>query len=377
MSILTQLSTEKIGVEIDRIKAAKTSIKASIEGKGITVPAGTKIDGMSSYIDAIDTGGGVSLDVITAASLPATVVDGQIVVITDTPAGTIYVDTDEPANPANGDVWVVVGASESGIAFSETFRNGLSGAYQYTGGAWGFGTGYIGKNGSWEQFAFGFPAAGTPLSDWTWQQIIDFANSGIDPTRFFAVGDSKDMELTTGEVVSLVIGDFHHNTITGTGKTATFAFSMHPKCLNTTYKMNNSDTNSDGYEYSMFRKQTIPTIEATLPQELLADGAIKYVDVTASWGYASTTLVTFSDRLRMHSVTEIGLAYSETAVEGSTYAYYAAGNRVKTRNGAATDYWTRSANTATSNRWNYISSNGNCGRNAPSATLSVALAFDI
>lgn len=44
-----------VPTQIDRIKAAKTSIKASIEGKGITVPSGTKIDGMSGYIDAIDT----------------------------------------------------------------------------------------------------------------------------------------------------------------------------------------------------------------------------------------------------------------------------------------------------------------------------------
>lgn len=357
------------------VNSKMTAIADAIRAK----TGGTELltlDDMAVEIAGI-SGSGAEINAITAASLPATVTDGQIVVITDTAAGTIYVDTDEPANPVSGDVWVVVGASESGIAFSETFRNGLNGAYQYIGGAWGFGTGYIGKNGSWEQFAFGFPAAGTPLSDWTWQQIVDFSNSGIDPTRFFAVGDEKELELTTGEVITVVIGDFHHNTITGTDKTAAFAFTMHPKCLNTTYKMNNSDTNSDGYEYSIFRKQTIPTIEATLPQELLADGAIKYVDVTASWGYGSTNLVTFSDRLRMHSVTEIGLTDPETAVEGSAYAYYAAGNRVKTRNGAATDYWTRSANTSTTNRWNYISYSGSVGRNAPSATQGAALAFDI
>ena len=50
MSVLTQ-----IGVEIDRIETAKASIKAAIEGKGVSVPSGTKIDGMSGYIDAIDT----------------------------------------------------------------------------------------------------------------------------------------------------------------------------------------------------------------------------------------------------------------------------------------------------------------------------------
>lgn len=50
MSVLTQ-----IGVEIDRIETAKASIKAAIEGKGVSVPSDTKIDGMSGYIDAIAT----------------------------------------------------------------------------------------------------------------------------------------------------------------------------------------------------------------------------------------------------------------------------------------------------------------------------------
>ena len=41
--------------QIDRIAAAKTDIKTSITNKGVTVPAEIKIDGMSIYIDAIDT----------------------------------------------------------------------------------------------------------------------------------------------------------------------------------------------------------------------------------------------------------------------------------------------------------------------------------
>ena len=90
-------------------------------------------------------GGGVSLDVIAVSELPATVVENQIVVITDTPAGTIYVDTDEPANPVSGDVWVQVGSSDTGLEFSETFRNGLMQAAQYSGG-WNTLAGHVGIN---------------------------------------------------------------------------------------------------------------------------------------------------------------------------------------------------------------------------------------
>lgn len=41
--------------EITRINDAKTAIKASIEGKGVTVPDNTMIDGMSALIDDIES----------------------------------------------------------------------------------------------------------------------------------------------------------------------------------------------------------------------------------------------------------------------------------------------------------------------------------
>lgn len=57
--------------QIDRIKAAKTSIKASIEGKGITVPDGTKIDGMAGLLNNAAYVVNVSADTVTADTLAA------------------------------------------------------------------------------------------------------------------------------------------------------------------------------------------------------------------------------------------------------------------------------------------------------------------
>lgn len=47
-----------ISSEITRISNAKTAIAESIANKGVTVPDGTKIDGMATLIDSIETGGG-------------------------------------------------------------------------------------------------------------------------------------------------------------------------------------------------------------------------------------------------------------------------------------------------------------------------------
>ena len=46
-----------ISSEITRISNAKTAIAESIANKGVTVPSGTKIDGMAALIDSIQTGG--------------------------------------------------------------------------------------------------------------------------------------------------------------------------------------------------------------------------------------------------------------------------------------------------------------------------------
>ena len=47
-----------IQTELTRITNAKSAIKTAIEGKGVTVPAGTLLDGMAALIESIEAGGG-------------------------------------------------------------------------------------------------------------------------------------------------------------------------------------------------------------------------------------------------------------------------------------------------------------------------------
>lgn len=44
--------------EVNRLKDAKTAIKTAIEGKGVTVPDATMLEGMAALIDSIEAGGG-------------------------------------------------------------------------------------------------------------------------------------------------------------------------------------------------------------------------------------------------------------------------------------------------------------------------------
>ena len=47
-----------IQTELTRIKNAKAAIKTAVEGKGVTVPDGTLLDGMAALIEGIEAGGG-------------------------------------------------------------------------------------------------------------------------------------------------------------------------------------------------------------------------------------------------------------------------------------------------------------------------------
>ena len=46
-----------VQTEITRIESAKTAIATAIEGKGVTVPDGTLLDGMAPLIESIEVGG--------------------------------------------------------------------------------------------------------------------------------------------------------------------------------------------------------------------------------------------------------------------------------------------------------------------------------
>ena len=223
-----------------------------------------------------------------------------------------------------------------------------------------------------------WPAAGTPLNDWTWEEIINLCNSGKDVRRYFSIGDTRNLVLTTGEVVPVAIGDFYHNTITGTTNTAAIAFTF-VNCLNTKYGMNIGIANEGGWNGSNMRKTHMPNILATFPAELTANNAIKYVDVVASAGSASTTLITSSDRLRLHSVTELGGSDQYAAIEGTVYPYYNSLSDIrKYSNGSLVDYWTRTPATDTVIHFYHQSHIHNLFiRNLSSNEYGVACAFDI
>ena len=71
-----------VQTEITRIESAKTAIPAAIDGKGVTVPDGTLLDGMAPLIESIEAGGGVDIspwvDMVTFSITPSEDLTGYI-----------------------------------------------------------------------------------------------------------------------------------------------------------------------------------------------------------------------------------------------------------------------------------------------------------
>ena len=61
-----------IQTDLTRITNAKAAIKTAIEGKGVTVPDGTLLDGMASLIESIEAGGGGAGELFHTEITPAT-----------------------------------------------------------------------------------------------------------------------------------------------------------------------------------------------------------------------------------------------------------------------------------------------------------------
>ena len=85
-----------IQTELTRITNAKAAIKAAIEGKGVTVPEGTKLDGLAALIESIEAGGGADIspwaDMATFSITPAEDLTGAIDLTLFVPDITSYPD---------------------------------------------------------------------------------------------------------------------------------------------------------------------------------------------------------------------------------------------------------------------------------------------
>ena len=368
--------------------------------------------------------GSVKLSVLTASSLPATVEDGQIVIITDVLASQAYVDTDEPTKPSVGDIWVKI--SSGGIAALELtnkspyLRNGLTEALQWNGNVWESRDGYMSVDGELIEFATAIPPVGTALNDMTWTQIATIARKGLGST-YFSVGDRKEMiingkigetEFVNVSVWAYILGFNHNSSIEG-DNTIQFQIGMSAKnggqsiCVVSNkywegtsgayFNANTSQTTSGGWQSSRLRNALLgnngtpaaPTsgsFMAALGAELrsVMKPCTKYTDNKGATTYASNVTAT-TDYLWEPSEYEVfGKCTRSNATEATyqkQYEFFAAGNSAKKYDHKATTspaaWWTRSVYAGNATNFCSVDTNGSAAASGANYSIGLAPCFCI
>lgn len=151
-----------------------------------------------------------------------------------------------------------------------------------------------------------------------WGDIAQISKNG-EAKKHFNVGDEKTIELSTGEVITVVILGFDHDDLTSGGK-AGITIGM-KNLLTTTYRMNATGTNAGDWDESEMRTSTMATLLSQLPSDL--QGVIKQVNKKATAGSQSENITTSADKLWLLAMSEIFSATSIEKSSSSTIANYA------------------------------------------------------
>ena len=201
-------------------------------------------------------------------------------------------------------------------------------------------------------------------------------------------------KISTGDKINIAINGtayefrvlgFNHDTLTSANAygsaTATGKAGMTLQmvdCLTDAAQMNSSNTNSGGWENCAMRKSNMATYLSQLTSAW--QNAIKQVNKLSSAGSQSTTIKTTADKLFLLSEVEIfGSTSYSVSGEGTQYAYCKANNaandRVKKRNGSASNWWERSPYASNAAYFCSVSSNGNANNYSAINSSGVAFGF--
>lgn len=196
------------------------------------------------------------------------------------------------------------------------------------------------------------------LANNSWEKIIEAAASGR-ASELWSVGDIKPYTIGDETYTARIIG-FDHDALDSTdakygdtsyngGKNKAAITLEMVECTSTTYQIHTSNNQSIGWRDCALRNTTLPTIKATI-QSAIQNAIRTVVKKRAESPSAAYNKYTETpDTLFILSMIEYNRessAHASWAAEGTTYAYYAAGNAItKKKSGESSNsaYWTATA----------------------------------
>ena len=226
-------------------------------------------------------------------------------------------------------------------------------------------------------------------SGYTLAEFYGIITSGNAKT-YFSVGDKIKIVPHTNVFVDnaivLQLYGFNHFKVTGSNDFASCVFGM-KGIMNANRVMNSTNTNVGGWNSCAMRTYLNSNIFNALPIQW--QSMIKAVDVLASEGNTSATILTSSDKLFLFSQAEVGFNKTEVpyknevdaGAEQVTFAVFTDNNsRIKkTYNGegSAANWWLRSPYAPYSTGFCHVSYNGYSNSYYASGSYGVAFGFCI
>jgi len=200
------------------------------------------------------------------------------------------------------------------------------------------------------------------LGDNSWAQINAASEAGVADI-IWNVGDTKDVTLSTGEIITLQIYGFNHDDITG-GVKAGITFGL-LKVMNGVKSMNNSNNNIGGYTETALYDWLTTDLYNSLPTELRA--YMKNVDKKTSVGGGSAEIETDSMNVFLFSEYECcGWLHYSAAGEGQQYEIFVGQQGIQARQKHNPDlgineWWLRSPSVSGTTNFGIIHSTGSAG----------------
>ena len=206
----------------------------------------------------------------------------------------------------------------------------------------------------------------------TWEQIIEACQKNKVPDTW-VVGSQKTMTINGKDYLIDIIGKNHDTYSDGSGK-APLTFQMHD-LYETTYAMNNTNTNGTGWTSCAMRSTHLPAIKAFMPVDV--QNAIRKVNKLAGMGGANNLNINANeDELFLLAEIEVfGKANYSAPGEGTQYDYYKAGNSASKKGSTANTWWLRSPNTGDKYYFCHIKTDGSYDANAANVGRGVSFAF--
>ncbi|WP_303871687.1 InlB B-repeat-containing protein [Acetobacterium wieringae] len=219
------------------------------------------------------------------------------------------------------------------------------------------------------------PLAGTALKDCSWQQIANVANAGKGD-EYWNIGDTKNITLSTNEILTMQIYDFDHdNKSDGSGK-AGITFGT-KNLMGTQQKMRTANSNTGGWTNTNLRTLLNDTVLTSMPADLKE--VIKTVNKLTTQGGTISTAVATADKLFLLSEVETGLNVQSYSGEGTKYSIFSddlsRSKSLSNGSGLESVYWLRSPKSNQTANYCVIAEDGYSASHLPTYEHGVCFAF--